>query len=261
MSIHPSAIIHPDAQVAEDVEVGPFCLVEAHAKIGSGCVLHSHVTVRSYTHMGENNTCHSGAVMGDEPQDLGFDAANISYVKIGNGNTFREGFTAHRGTKEGSETVIGDKGYFMANSHVAHNCQIADQVIMANGALLGGYVEIGERAFISGNAVLHQFIRIGRLAMISGLSALSKDVPPFCTSSGGYRNVIAGLNTVGLKRAGFAPDERNALRKTFREIFMGNQPITDAAKQCKDASEAASVQEICDFILESKRGVCGYGGG
>ena len=170
MTIHPSAIIDPAAKLADTVSVGPFCTIGAEVTIGAGCVLEANVHVKPFTTIGENNRFHSGVVIGDAPQDLGFDASSVTYTKIGSDNVFREGFTVHRGTAKDSVTTIGSHCYFMANTHVAHNCIIADHVIMANGVLLGGHVHIGERTFMGGNAVVHQFVNIGRLAMIGGLS-------------------------------------------------------------------------------------------
>lgn len=174
--IHPTAIIEPGAQLGADVRIGPLAYVAATAVLGDGCVLAPHAVVLDHTTLGAHCTVHSGAVIGDLPQDLSF-GGEPSYVVTGDHCTFREGVTIHRGTKPGTTTRIGHRVFMMANTHAAHNCEVGDHVIMANGALLGGYVTVGERAFIGGNVGVHQFCRIGRLAMVGSMAFISKDLP------------------------------------------------------------------------------------
>jgi len=179
-TIHPSAVIDPAADIGSNVTIGPHCVIERDTVIGDDCKLGPGVIVHPYVTLGPRCTVHAHAVIGDLPQDMAFDADCVSHVEIGPDNVLREYVTVHRGTKPDTVTRIGSGGYFMASSHVAHNCQIGDKVIFANGATLGGYVSVGEAAFLSGHVVVHQFCRVGRLTMLSGQSAASKDIPPFC---------------------------------------------------------------------------------
>lgn len=257
MNIHATALVDPSAVLGSQVQIGPYAVVEAGAVIGDGCVLGPHTVVRSHVTMGPDCTLHAGAVIGDTPQDLVF--KNLpSYVRIGARCTFREGVTVHRGTKEGTETVIGDDGYLMANSHVAHNCRLGNRVILANGVLLGGYVEIGDGAFVSGNAVIHQFCKIGRLAMIGGLSGISKDVPPFCMTHSVSMNLVVGLNIVGLKRNGFTPEQRKRVKQCFAIVFREGLNVTQAKEKLRAWADDPVVAEWLAFIDASKRGLCKF---
>jgi UDP-N-acetylglucosamine acyltransferase len=255
MSIHPTAVVDPGAVIGANVAIGPFAFIDRDTQIGDGCVIGPHSVILRYTSLGRNCRVHACAVLGDLPQDLAF-KDEPSYVKIGANCVFREGVTIHRGTKPGTSTIVGDNCFLMANSHLAHNVQLGNGVIIANGALLAGYVEVGERAFISGNAVIHQFVRIGRLAMLSGVSGIGKDVPPFCTTVGVCRNRIAGLNVVGLRRAGIGPEERQAIRSTIKILYRSGLNVSQALERIKKEFTQPAVQEICAFVEASKRGIC-----
>ncbi|HMO03135.1 MAG TPA: acyl-ACP--UDP-N-acetylglucosamine O-acyltransferase [Kiritimatiellia bacterium] len=257
MKIHPSAIVDPAAKLGAGVEIGPGAVVEAGAVLGDGCVLGPHAVVRPFATLGPGCRVHAGAVIGDTPQDLAFKEL-ASHVRIGARCTFREGVTVHRGTKEGTETVIGDDCYLMANSHVAHNCRLGNRVILANGSLLGGYVEIGDGAFVSGNAVIHQFCRIGRLAMIGGLSGISKDVPPFCMTHSVDMNTVVGLNIVGLKRNGFTPEQRKAVKACFALVFREGLNTAQARERLAARAGDAIAAEWLAFITGSRRGLCKF---
>ena len=255
MSIHPTAVVDPGAVIGANVTVGPFAFIDRDTQVGEGCVIGPHSAILRYTSLGCNCRVHACAVLGDLPQDLAF-KEEPSHVKIGANCVFREGVTIHRGTKPGTSTVVGDNCFLMANSHLAHNVQLGNGVIIANGALLAGYVEVGERAFISGNAVIHQFVRIGRLSMLSGCSGIGKDVPPFCTTVGVSRNRIAGLNVVGLRRAGIGPEERQAIRSAIKLLYRSGLNVSQAVERIKKEFPQPAVQEICAFIEASKRGIC-----
>lgn len=257
MNIHPTAIIDPRAVLGPDVTVGPFAVVDADVEIGEGSVIGPHVVIHRYTTVGPGCRVHAGVVLGDLPQDLAF-AGAVSRVRIGRDCVIREGVTINRGTKEGTETVVGAGCYLMANSHLGHNVRLGDQVILANGAMLGGYVEVGDRAFVSGNVLLHQFIRVGRLAMLSGGAGLSKDVPPFCTAHGVATNAIAGLNLVGLRRAGLTADERQQVKRAFDRLYRSGLNVTQAVAALRKEFTAGPAGEFAPFIEASKRGICGF---
>ena len=255
MSIHSSAVIHPDAKIGRGTIVGPYAVIDEHVDIGADCSIGAHAVIHPYTRMGTGSRVHSGAVIGDWPQDMAFSGV-VSHVDIGAGCVFREGVTVHRGTKEGTVTRIGDRCYLMANSHVAHNCVLGSDVIMANGVLLGGYVEIGDRAFLSGNCVVHQFIRIGRLAMMSGLSALSKDLPPFCIAQNVSANRVSALNVVGMRRAGLAPDDRASVKRAFKLLYRSGLNVKQAVAEMKARFPDGPASELWRFAECSTRGIC-----
>jgi UDP-N-acetylglucosamine acyltransferase len=251
--IHPTAIIDPRAQIDPTAEVGPYVVIEGPARIGARTRLLAGSIVTGGAALGADNVVHSGAVLGDAPQDLAFAGAE-SFLRIGDGNVFREHATIHRGTREGSETVIGDRNYFMQNSHVAHNCRIGNDAIVAGGALLSGYVELGDRSFVSGNCVVHQFVRIGRLAMLRGLSRTSRDVPPFCMMD--WTHTVRAVNLVGLRRAGLTAERIRAVRNAFKTLFSQRRNLKTALAEVEGGSVTPEVREMIDFIRASKRGVC-----
>jgi UDP-N-acetylglucosamine acyltransferase len=251
--IHPTAIVDPRAEIDASAEIGPFAVIEGRARIGERTRIHAHAVVTGGADIGPDNRIHSGAVLGDIPQDVAFTGAE-SFLRVGSGNVFRENSTIHRGTKPGSETVIGDRNYFMQNSHVAHNCRIGDDAIVAGGAMLSGYVELGDRAFVSGNCVVHQFVRIGRLALLRGLSRTSRDVPPFCIMD--RTHTVRAVNLVGLRRAGVPTPVIRAIREAFKTLFLRARNLKLALAELEREPVCAEVNELLEFIRESKRGVC-----
>lgn len=257
-TIHPSASVDSTAQLSDEVIVGPQAVIEADTVIGSGCRLGPGAVIMRYTTLGAGCTVHAHAVLGDIPQDLEFADAD-SRVEIGPGGVFREGVTIHRGTKPGSATQVGERCFLMANSHLAHNVVLGDEVIIANGALLGGYVEVGDQAFISGNGAIHQFCRIGRLAMLGGMAGIGKDVPPFCTAASHRRNRIAGLNTIGLRRAGFTPAERSEIKQAYKWLYGGDVSTSEAVERICSEYPSGPARELADFVAGSKRGICAPG--
>jgi UDP-N-acetylglucosamine acyltransferase len=238
--------------------VGPFAYVAAGARVGANCAIGPHVTILGPVTLGERCRVHAGAVLGDLPQDLGFQGGDTS-VRIGADGVIREGVTIHRGTKPGTATEVGDGCFLMAFSHVAHNVKLGQGVIVANGALLGGYVEVGDRCFISGNCLVHQFVRIGRLAMLGGASGVSKDVPPFCTTRPMAVNTILGLNVVGLRRAGVGPADRVAIKQAFTLLYRSGLNVTQAVERIKAAFASGPALELCAFAEASHRGICAAG--
>lgn len=258
MSIHPTAVVGPQAVIGKNVSIGPFSVIEDGVEIGDNCALGAHVTVLRHTVIGEGCRIHAGAVLGDFPQDLGF-KNDTSHVRIGKRCTIREHVTVHRGTKPDTATEVGDDCFLMANVHLAHNVKLCDRVIIANGAMLGGYVQVGEKAFISGAVMIHQFVKIGRLAMLGGGSGFSKDVPPFCTAATLRFNRVAGLNIVGMRRAGLSPADRLVVKEAFGVLYRSGLNVTQAAERIK-ASGSPLALEFATFIERSDRGLCRFTG-
>ncbi len=256
MRVHSTAVVEDGAELGVDVDVGPFAYVEAGARVGDRCRIGPHATIYNRTTLGSDCCVHAGAVLGDVPQDFGFEGGE-SFVSIGDGSVLREGVTVHRGSKPGTETVIGKRCLLMAFSHFAHNVELADDVIVANGALLGGYVSVGARAFISGNVAVHQFVRIGRLVMLGGGAMISKDVPPFCTARPALENGIGGLNVVGMRRAGMSADDRAAAKAAFKILYHSGLNVSQAMLELAANFSAGPGHEMRDFIAASKRGICG----
>ena len=258
MNIHPTAIVSPDAKLADDIVIGPGVIIGERVEIGSGCVLQARAVIESDTTIGSGNTIGYGAVIGAAPQDYAHTAEIRSSVVIGNNNRIREYATIHRGTKEGTVTRIGDKCFLMVGVHVGHNCEISDSAIITNNVLLAGYVQVGESAVLGGGAVFHQFLRIGRRAMIAGGSRFNKDIPPY-TIADSY-NKIHGINSIGLKRAGLNNTQRLEIKRAFSLIYRNNQPFRAAAEEALKSEWGPEAREFFEFILSSKRGVCGTSG-
>lgn len=252
--IHPTAIINPKAQVHESVQVGPYAVIDADVELGADCIVGPHVYITGKTRIGSGNRFFAGCVIGEAPQDLKYSGA-LTGVRIGDRNVFREHVTVHRSTKPEEDTIIGSDNFLMANAHVAHNCRLHNSVIMANGALLGGHAEIFDRAFISGNCLVHQFTRVGTLAMMQGGSAASKDVPPFTIAH--HVNTLAGLNVVGMRRAGINSADRLELKKLYHLLYRAPEHgfrHALAATQSKFSSGVA--QQVFEFLSGAKRGIC-----
>jgi len=259
MSIHPTAIVNPKAELGTNVTIGPFCVIDTAVKIGDNTRIGPHVTILSFTTIGAGCSIHANVVLGDLPQDMAFKDA-VSYVRLGANCTIREGVTIHRGTKPETETVAGEGCYLMANSHLAHNVKLGNHVVLVNGALLAGYVEVGDSAFISGNCLVHQFTRIGKLAILAGGSAFNKDVPPFCKTQGLGANTVVGLNVIGLKRAGFGVPDRLAIKRAFHTLYQSGLNVSQATAKIRAELPTGPVLEFCEFVEQSKRGICRFGG-
>lgn len=253
--IHPSAIVSPRAEIGDGVTIGPYSVVEDDVVLEEGCWVAPHAVIRPFVRLGRSCRVHSGAVLGDLPQDKSYRDCR-SYVEIGDGTVIREGVTVHRGTKEETITRVGKRCFLMAFSHVAHNASLGNDVVLANGALVAGYATIGDGAFISGHCLIHQFVRVGRLAMLGGGAGVSRDVPPFCMVPPLHLNTIAGLNIVGLRRAGLDSTVRTGIRRAYRDIFQGTRPLREAARSVIEASDIPEARELAQFVLESQRGVC-----
>jgi len=254
--IHPTAVVDPKAEIFDDVEVGPYTIIEKGAIIGSGTRIRSHVFIGEGTQIGKKCQIFQFASVGEAPQALAY-RGEKTYLLMGDQNIVREYVTLNRGTASGGgKTVIGHNSLFMAYSHVAHDCHLGNHVILANGATLAGHIMIEDHAIVGGLSAIHQFCQIGAHAMISGLTGISQDVPPYMTAAGS-RAKLYGLNTVGLKRFKFSEQAIRALKKAYRIIFRSNLTLENALKQVGE-DEIAQLQEIrhlLQFIQQSKRGI------
>ncbi|MGH7254931.1 MAG: acyl-ACP--UDP-N-acetylglucosamine O-acyltransferase [Nitrospirales bacterium] len=257
MRIHPTAVVHPKAELAEDVEVGPFSVIGEHVKIGRGSRLIAHVYVEGWTEIGERCQLYPYASIGSPPQHLQY-RNEPTRVQIGHDNLIREYVTINRGTVPGGGlTKIGNQNFLMAYVHVAHDCLLGDQLIMANAATLAGHITVGDHAIIGGLVGIHQFVRVGAYAMIGGCSAVGRDVPPYMRAAGGYRARLYGLNSIGLKRLGFGSERISALKRAYELLFRSGHRMAEAIKQVRDTfKDSPDVMEVVRFIEGSKRGIC-----
>jgi UDP-N-acetylglucosamine acyltransferase len=251
--IHSTAIVHPKAKLHHNVDIGPYAIIDEGVELGPDCAVGPHVYLTGLLKAGSRNRFFVGCVVGEAPQDLKYKNEPTG-LRIGDDNTFREHVTVHRSTLVGEQTVIGSGNLLMASSHVGHNCIVGDGVILANGVLLAGHVQVGDRALISGNCLVHQFVRVGTLAMMQGGSAVSKDLPPYTIARGD--NGICGLNTIGLRRAGFTPDVRLELKRLYHTLFRGSLNIRAALTASRDEFKSEPAKTFLDFVASSKRGVC-----
>lgn len=255
--LHPTAVIHPDAVLGANVSVGPYAVIEGAAKIGDGCVIQAHAVITAHVEMGRENVIGYGAIIGGEPQDFAFKPQVRSLVQIGDGNRIREYCTIHRGTTENSATAVGHGCFLMAGAHLAHNVTLGDHVVVANNVLLGGYVQVAERVFIGGGCVFHQHIRVGRMVICQGGSAFSKDIPPFTTAA--ERNGVAGLNVVGLRRAGLTAGQRAEIKEAFALLYRRGLNTTQALAAARSRTWGADAQAFFDFVAAAKkRGICDF---
>lgn len=254
--IHPTAIIAPDAEIAEDTSIGPFCIIHDKVHIKKGTRLMSHVVIEGSTEIGENCTIYPFASIGLPPQDLKYRGEKTG-LRIGNNNTIREYCAIHRASVSGDGvTLIGDNNFLMAYVHVAHDCKIGNSVIMANLATLAGHVSIEDHAVIGGLVAVHQFTRVGAYAMVGGFSGVGQDIPPFMIASGA-RVKLFGLNTVGLKRHGFSDATVNELKKAYKILFREKRTLKDAIKKIQeDLPYTDEIKRLIEFIQKNKRGIC-----
>jgi UDP-N-acetylglucosamine acyltransferase len=249
-SIHPTAVIHANARVGKGVEIGPYVIIEDDVVIGDGSSIAAHTVIKQHTRMGRENRVSEHVVIGAEPQDYKFGGVR-SYVSIGDGNLIREGVTIHRGTTPEGHTTIGDNCFLMVASHVAHDCRIGNRVVLTNGALLAGFVSIADNAIISGNVVIHQFCRVGRFAFAGGGARVSQDCLPFMITEGSPARARA-LNVVGLRRAGFPPEDIASLKRALH--VLRTSPRLENALETLSGERSAATTELVRFIRESTRG-------
>ena len=252
--IDASARIHPEAVIGPRTRIGEFCVIEQDVVIGTDCVIEPYVFIKRWTTLGNGNEISAGTVLGTDPLDKNFQDER-SYLRIGNGNKIREHYTISRGTRPESVTTIGDGNYIMTSGHIAHNCTIGNNTVIASCALVAGYVEVEDQAFISGGVVIHQFSKIGRLAMIGGNTRVNMDVPPFLLCSG-FDVKAKGLNIVGLKRAGFTLQQVGLLKKAYQVLYRSGLRLEEALEKIEAELADENTQHLAAFIRNSKRGIC-----
>jgi UDP-N-acetylglucosamine acyltransferase len=252
--VHPTAVIDPQAELADDVQVGPYAIIEGAVKVGQGTIIEAHACLCGPMEMGRDNFVGHGAVLGKSPQHKGY-RGEATTLRIGDANVFREHVTVHRGTVAGGgETRVGDRNVFMIGSHLGHDGQVGNDCTLVNGTLVGGHVELFDGCILSGHSAVQQRVRVGRLAMLGGLGSVTKDIPPFVIQQG--YNCVSGLNLVGLRRAGIAATAIAALRDAFRILYKEGRTLTGALELIvADLGEVAEVAEFVGFIRASKIGI------
>lgn len=261
VSIHPSAVVAPEAKLGDGVQIGPYCVVDPNVTIGEGTVLSAFVTVRDFVTIGRNCRIHEYTVLGGDPQDHGYKGER-SWVHIGDDNLIRENVTINRATGEGNETVVGNGCFIMDGVHLAHNVHLGNFITIANKVGLSGFVSVGDHTVFGGMAGVHQFVRIGSYCMIGGLYRVGKDVPHYTLASGEPLR-LTGLNSVGLKRSGFTSETCRAIRAFYRELYRRDRRFTEslAEAQGRRDSYIPEIQAIIDFYGDSRRGVTFWGRG
>jgi len=254
MSIHPSAVIDPGAEIGPGVTVGPYCVVGAEVSIGAECWLQHHVTLCGPVKIGARNRFHAFCSIGQQTQDLKY-AGEPTYLEIGEGNCFREFVTVNRATAAGAATRVGDRGNFLAYSHIAHDCVVENDVVFSNNGTLAGHVLVQDHAVIGGLTAIHQFCRIGCHAITGGCSKIVQDVPPFMIADGNPA-VVRGVNVVGLERRGYGADVMRALKEAYRILYRSNLNTKQAIEELDKGFGAVNeVRQLIVFIDGSHRGI------
>ena len=253
--IHDTAVVHPGARIGKNVEIGPYAVIGEHVEIGEGTVIGPHAVISGWTSIGKDCKIYQSASIGEEPQDLKFKGEK-SYVIIGDRTKIREFATIHRATGEGEETRIGNDCLLMACTHVAHNCVLGNNVIMSNAAMVAGHAIIEDRAVIGGMTGVHQFVKIGRNAMVGGCSRLVQDVVPY-TIVAGNPTVVAGLNSVGMSRAGVSAEARRNIKKAYKMIYRSGLTLKQAIEMIEqEVDSCEEVEHLLRFLRNADRGIC-----
>ena len=254
--IHPTAIIDPSAELDSDVTVGPYAIVGPKVKIGSGSWIGPHAVINGPTTMGKNNQIFQFASVGEVPQDKKF-AGEETELIMGDGNVVRECATIHRGTtQDRGVTRIGNDNLFMANTHVAHDCDVGNHCIMGNSSALAGHVTVGDYVIISGMCGVHQFCQVGAHSVIAHASMVTKDVPPYVIVTGGTSPTVKGLNQEGLKRRGFSANDLQGLKTAYRIVYRQGLLVPEAVAKLRElAEECEPVRLLADFLEGATRGI------
>jgi UDP-N-acetylglucosamine acyltransferase len=254
--IHETALVHPTAEVADGVEIGPYSIIGEKVKIGKGTRVGPHCVIDKWTVIGAGCQIYQYASLGAPPQHLRYKGEETP-VMVGDNNIIREFVTIHRGTSFGNgKTVLGDDNFIMAYAHIAHDCTLGNRIIMSSYAALGGHVEIGDYAIIGGIVAIHQYVRIGTYAFIGGATALTRDIPPYITASG-MKVKFYGINTLNLQRHNVSKEVIQGLRKAYRVLFRSHLTMEEAIKKLQEDPVCVlpEVRHMLDFIKGSKRGV------
>lgn len=255
--IHPTAILEGDIRMPDPdaVEIGPYAVLRGTITLGPGTVISPHASLEGIVEMGEGNKVGHGALIGGDPQDLAFDPAIVSGVRVGNGNTIREGCSIHRASQPGGWTEIGDRNFLMGGAHLAHDVALGSGNVVANNVLFAGHVRMGDGVFVGGGAVFHQFIRIGDGVMVQGISGFSMDLPPFVTAC--EVNRVAGLNVVGLRRAGVGAESRASLKKAYDLVVRDKIPRAEILTMLDDPAWSPEARRFLEFCAaESRKPLC-----
>jgi UDP-N-acetylglucosamine acyltransferase len=250
---HPLAIVSPMARIGQDVEIGPFCIIEPEVIIGDGCKLESRVVIKNGTELGPNNWIFDGAVLGGMPQHVHI-PERPGKVILGSGNTIRENVTIHRALEGDDATTLGDNNLLMVNVHIAHDCRVGNNTIFANNAMLAGHVTVGDRANVSGAVAVHQFCRIGSLAMVGGQAHIVKDVPPYVTVDG-LSSCVVGLNVIGLRRAGYSQVEIRELKEAYRVIYRSGLTWNQILERLQVEYVEGHAAMFGQFLATTTRGI------
>lgn len=254
--IHPTALVADDVRLADDVIIGPQAILEGAIDIGPGCVIGPRVWLTGRIRMGADNTIGTGVILGSDPQSLTFDPSTESGVVLGSGNTLREYVTVNRATEAGGDTVIGDHNFLMTGAHLAHDVRLGDHNVLANNVLLAGHVVVGDRAFLGGGAAFHQFLQIGDLAMVAGNASITRDIPPYCMTT--RDDSLAGLNTIGLRRAGFTPEQRSEIKELYHLLFLHRASRGEALAAAAERTWSEQARKLLEAVTApGKRGVLG----
>jgi UDP-N-acetylglucosamine acyltransferase len=252
--IHPTAIVHPNAQIGSGCEIGPYCVIGENVALGDGCKLHSHVVIDGHTKLGRENEIFPFASIGLKTQDLKW-KGGVTRTEIGDGNTFREYVTIHSATGDGEVTRVGSHNTILAYCHIAHNCTLGDRIIMSNVATLAGHVTVEDHAVIGGLAAVHQFSRVGKMSMIGGCSKIVQDVPPFMIVDGNPGETRT-INKVGMERHGVSEEAQNALRQAYKILFREGLTIPNAlVKIEQELPKLPEVLHLLNFVRTSERGI------
>jgi len=252
--VHSTAVIEEGAQVGEGCHIGPYCIIGKNVTLGKSCSLHSHIVIDGHTEVGDENGFFPFASIGLKTQDLKW-KGGAAWTRIGNHNTIREYVTIHSGTSEGDATVIGSHNNLLAYTHVAHDCQLGDHIVMSNVATLAGHVTVEDRAIIGGLAAVHQFCRIGTMSIIGGCSKVVQDVPPYMMADGNPA-ATRTLNKEGLKRNKVAEETQAALKQAHRILFRENLTVSNAIEKARtEVSASPELDHLLDFIQSSDRGI------
>ena len=253
-NIHKTSIVHTKAELADNVIIGPYCIIEKNVVINEGTVIKPYVQIKSNTLIGKNNTIFQGSVIGEVPQDLKYKGEE-TFLEIGDNNTIREFCTLNKGTDYAYKTIIGSNCLLMAYTHVAHDCIVGNKVILANGVQLGGHVEIGYHATVGGMTPVHQFCKVGKHAFVGGGRLVLQDVPPYILATGEPLQ-YSGINSIGLRRRDFDTGTRSLIKKAYKLIYKSNLNTKDAISSIKDNFKLTEeIKEIVNFIDNSERGI------